>query len=215
MRTLVLKLDLHVHTCYSSDALTTLKEVRIYAKKRGLDGVAITDHDTIDGALRLTRSNGILTIPGVEVSTSRGHVLGLNISDLIPSGLDLQKTIELIHDHGGVAVAAHPTVFGRRIKGQVVSHFDAVEVINASAFPFLTSSHLSQKLAIRFHLPQTAGSDAHYAPEIGYAYTIIDAEPQIDEVIQAIKTGRTLIFGRPIPWRLRLKRKSLSLKRKL
>lgn len=215
MRTLVLKLDLHVHTCYSSDALATPKEVLIYAKKRGLDGVAITDHDTIDGAHKLSRSNGILIIPGVEVNTSRGHILGLNISDLIPSGLDLQKTIELIHDHGGVAVAAHPTVFSKRIRGQVVSHFDAIEVINASAFPFLTSSHLSRRLAVRLHLPQTAGSDAHYAPEIGYAYTIIDAESEIDEIVQAIKTGRTLPFGRPIPWKLRLKRTSLGLKRKL
>ncbi|MCW4020866.1 MAG: PHP domain-containing protein, partial [Candidatus Bathyarchaeota archaeon] len=75
------KIDLHVHTCYSGDCTTTLEEVISYARKRGLDGVAITDHDTISGAMRLLerKDTDLLIIPGIEVSTDQGHVLGINV----------------------------------------------------------------------------------------------------------------------------------------
>jgi len=90
-----------------------------------------------------------------------------------------------------------------------------VEVINSAAVPFSFSTYLSRKLATRLNLPQTAGSDSHYAPEIGAAYTIIEADPDVDEIIQAIKGGATLPLGRSIPWRVRLRRGALSLKRKI
>ena len=212
MKSLALKLDLHVHTCYSPDALTTLEEVVVYSKKRGLDGVAITDHDTIEGALRLRKERELVVIPGVEISTLEGHVLALNISQSIPPGLTIEETIQLIHKAGGTAVAAHPSVFYKKMN-RVDSSFDAIEVINASAFPFLLSTCLNRKLARRLNLPQTAGSDAHYAPEIGFAYTLVDADQEVEEIVQAIKEGAIVPVGKPIPWRLRLKRESLSLKK--
>ena len=195
--------------------MTTLEEVLTYSKKRGLDGVAITDHDTIEGALKLVKKSELIVIPGVEVSTLRGHVLALNITRPIPSGLSLYETIQLIHDAGGIAVAAHPNVFYKRLKGRVASNFDAIEVINSSAFPFFASTYLSRKLAFRLNLPQTAGSDAHYAPEIGFAYTMVNAGQEVNEIVQAIKKGATVPFGKPIPWKLRLKRGLLNLKKKL
>ena len=212
MKSLALKLDLHVHTCYSPDALTTLEEVVLYSKKRGLDGVAITDHDTIDGALRLRKEKELIIIPGVEVSTLEGHVLALNITQSIPPGLTIHETTRLIHEAGGTAIAAHPSVFYKKMN-KVDSSLDAIEVINASAFPFLLSTYLNRKLARRLNLPQTAGSDAHYAPEIGFAYTLIDADPEVEEIVHAIKEGAIVPVGKPISWRLRLERESLSLKK--
>ena len=106
-------MDLHVHTCYSYDATTTLREVVAYAKKRGLDGVAITDHDTLRGALRLIQESEFIIIPGVEITTRQGHVLALNITTPIPSRLDLSETIHKIHDAGGIAVAPHLTAVGK------------------------------------------------------------------------------------------------------
>jgi predicted metal-dependent phosphoesterase TrpH len=212
VKSLALKVDLHVHTCYSSDALTTLEEVVVYSKRRGLDGVAITDHDTIEGALRLRKEKGLIVIPGVEITTLEGHVLALNMSQVIPPGLTIQETVQRIHEAGGTAVAAHPSVFYKKMN-RVDSSFDAIEVINASAFPFLLSTCLNRNLARRLNLPQTAGSDAHYAPEIGFAYTLIDADQEVEEIVQAIREGAIVPVGKPIPWRLRLKRESLSLRK--
>ncbi|UCE29271.1 MAG: PHP domain-containing protein [Candidatus Bathyarchaeota archaeon] len=202
-----LKIDLHVHTWHSHDSTTTLNQVITYSKKRGLDGVAITDHDVATVSPRLAqKARNLIVIPGVEVTTSRGHVVALNVTKQIPRELSPSETIEMIHETGGIAVAAHPTVFYRGLRGHVDSDFDAVEVVNASAFPFFLSTHLSRKLAARLCLPQTAGSDAHYAAEIGFAYTIVDAEPDVDEIVHAITKGETIPYGRPIPWRLRFKR---------
>lgn len=216
MKGLPLKIDLHVHTCYSDDCTTTLDEVVAHSKRRGLDGVAITDHDVIEGALKLVQKNeDFIVIPGVEVTTLRGHIIALNVTKLIPSGLTPSKTIQKIHKAGGIAVAAHPTTFLKGMGGQVDSNFDAIEVINSSAFPFFISTYLSQKLAAQLNLPQTAGSDAHQPSEIGFAYTIVDADPEVDEIVQAIKKGATVPFGKAISWKLRFKRGFLNVKRRL
>ncbi len=219
MKLLPLKIDLHVHTCYSEDAASSLKEIIFYAKKKGLDGIAITDHDTLKGArraLKLASKRGVMVIPGIEVTTLHGHVLGLNITTFIPQNLSLVETVEKIHEAGGIAIAAHPLVF---IKSQMkqriasVSNLDGVEVINSSAFPFFLSTRLSRALAERLNLPQTAGSDAHHASEIGTAYTLVKADSEVDEVIDAIRKGAVIPFGKAISWETRVRRGAFSLKR--
>ncbi len=210
-----LKVDLHVHTCYSYDSTTSPKELVFYARKRGLDGVAITDHDTIEGALKIAEETDFLIIPGIEVSSSKGHILGLNVHTLIPPKLSIEETIERIHDAGGIAVACHlKALFKESLGKHVSSKFDAVEVINSSAFPFNHSVKHSRELALNLNIPQIGGSDAHYAPEIGYAYTLIDGEPQIDKIIKAISKGLCKPFGKPIPFKYRLKRQFLKLKKR-
>jgi len=215
VKSLGLKIDLHVHTCYSYDAVTTLKEVGAYSKKRGLDGVAITDHDTLLGALRLIHKSKLIVIQGMEISALGGHVLALNITTPIPPKLSLSETVQRIHEAGGIAVAAHPTFVYKSTLSRQVTSYDAIEVINSAAIPFQLFRCLNRKLATRLNLPQTAGSDSHYAPEIGAAYTVVKADPDVDEIVQAIKGGRTLPLGKPIPWRVRLRRVALSLKRKI
>lgn len=216
MNSLTLKLDLHVHTCYSPDAVTTLREVVAYSKKRGLDGVAITDHDTLRGALRLTQESEFIIIPGVEISTRQGHVLALNITTPIPPRLNLSETIHKIHDSGGIAVAPHLVAVGKGGigLGRVTKtlYLDAVEVINSAAFPFFLSTYLSRKIATELSLPQTAGSDSHVPQTIGMAYTLVDADPEVDEIIWAVKRRMTTPIGRPVPWMMRLQKLAMSLK---
>ena len=214
MKSLGLKIDLHVHTCYSPDAVTTLKEVIVYSKKRGLDGVAITDHDTLAGALKLQNSD-LIVIPGIEITTIHGHLLALNVTTPIPPKLDINETIQRIHEADGIAVAAHPTIFYKSASSLQTASYDAIEVMNSAAVPFQLFTYLNQKLATRLNLPQTAGSDSHYAPEIGAAYTVIEADPDVDEIVQAIKKGATVPMGKSIPWRIRIKGEALRLKREI
>jgi len=213
---LALKIDLHVHTCYSKDCATTLDEVVLHAKNKGLDGVAITDHDTIEGALELMKNRtNLIIIPGIEVSTKQGHILGLDVTAPIPPQLGAMETIEQIHRAGGIAIAAHPaTVFKNGIVGMGFNRrvsaygFDAIEVVNSSCFPFWLNG-LSRRLAVRTGLPQTAGSDSHLPETIGLAYTLIEnveADPRSIDVILAIKKGMTVPYGKPTPWRLRLRK---------
>ncbi|MEM2102730.1 MAG: CehA/McbA family metallohydrolase [Candidatus Bathyarchaeia archaeon] len=211
-----LKIDLHVHTCYSYDSTITPKELVTYARKNGLDAVAVTDHDCIKAALKLSRHKDFLIIPGIEVSTIHGHVLALDVAEKFPPKQDASTTINEIHQAGGIAVAAHPTALYRgKMRMYVTKKFDAIEVINASSIPFSFSNHINHKLAETFNLPKTGGSDAHYAPEIGMAYTLVDADLEKDEIILAIKKGRVTACGKAIPWQMRLKREALNLKKRV
>jgi predicted metal-dependent phosphoesterase TrpH len=202
-----LKLDLHVHSHYSYDSLIKEKEITFYVKKRGLDGVAIVDHDRFDGAFKVAKETDVLVVPGMEVTSSGGHIIALNVQEAIPRALGPEETVDKIHDAGGLAVACHPvTFFKGSLRKDVNAKFDAVEVINASAVPFNYSVKHSRRLAERLGAAQVAGTDAHYAPEIGYAYTLVDAEPNVENVVKAISKRQCMPVGRAIPWTLRLKK---------
>ncbi len=209
-----LRIDLHVHTCYSPDSVITLKQLVKYSKKRGLDGVAITDHNTLKGTIRLL-TRDIIVVPGIEISTLNGHLLGLNVNTLIPAKLGIEETIQRIHEAGGIAVAPHPSVFYKSPPSRQINSYDAVEVMNASSVPFQLFTRLSKNFAARLALPQTGGSDSHYAPEIGAAYTVVEADPDVDEIANAIKRGATVPKGSGIPWKIRIVRAALGWKRRI
>lgn len=210
-----LKIDLHVHTCYSPDSVITADELVSYARKRGLDGVAITDHGRIDSALKIAEETDFFVIPGIEIECQDAHVLGLNLHESIPQKLTNEETVEKIHKAGGIAIACHPTAFLKgKLRNYANSKFDAVEVANASAFPFNHSVKSSQRIASELRVASVAGSDAHYGPEIGCAYTLIDAELEVDDIVRAVKARRCRPFGSAIPIKTRLKRELLVVKKK-
>jgi predicted metal-dependent phosphoesterase TrpH len=208
--------DLHVHTVYSPDSLITPKELVFYAKKRGLTAVAVTDHNKIEGALKIAKETDFLIIPGMEVSSKDGHIVGLNVSKVIQRGLTANETVDQIHRAGGVAIACHPFALLKGSLGKHVSaKFDAVETINASAFPFNRSVKKAEETADRLKLPKVAGTDAHYGPQVGFAYTVIDAEPNVNAMLKAIVDGRCEPFGEPVPFALKLEKQVQFVKRKL
>lgn len=202
-----LKIDLHVHTVHSKDSFITAKDLIHFAKKRGLDGVAITDHDTVRGFQDFRGKVDLLLLPGVEVSSGDGHVLGYGLDKVVERGLSFVETISLIHEAGGLAVVAHPTAFFKGIsEDRLVEGFDAMEVVNASAVPFRYSVRKNRRLAMSLDLPQVGGSDAHYGPEVGIGYTLVEAERDVDDVLEAIGKGRVEPGGKAIPWKVRLRR---------
>ena len=212
-----IKADLHVHTTYSKDSLITPKDLVYYAKKRGLNAVAVTDHNQLDGAYKIAKETDFLVIPGMEVSSSDGHIVALNVSELIPQGLSAVDTVERIHGAGGIAIACHPFVlFKGALKENVCETFDAIEIINARAFPFKRSIKKATQTADRLKLSRVAGTDAHYGPQIGYGYTVIEtSEPSIEAITRAIVEGHCQPFGEPVPITLNLMQEFQRVKRML
>jgi len=197
----MLKIDMHVHTSYS-DSSGSVKEILEEARRKGLDGVAITDHETIRGANEaLRRRNELVVIPGQEVRTKRCEILALGIRRKIEDDMPTLKALKEIHAQQGLAVIPHPTVpFFSSINEKIMKNLpiDGIEVFSSiTPLPwyFLRKNlELARKLGV----PIVAGSDSHFAETVGDAYTIVRCEGRsINEVLRAIKLGRTFIGGGP------------------
>ncbi len=185
------KIDLHTHTFYSGDGVSSPEELIAGAKAKGLHGVAVTDHNTCEavgymleqGLMRADGQpvDGFLVIPGVEVTTDEGHLLciGTTLPDAPRlKGKPARDVCDLIHEHGGLAIPPHPyDLFRAGIRFSTLETLpvDAVEVFNAA-----TTLHRYNKYAFKFAqergLPMTAASDAHHAAAVGTAYTIVNCD---------------------------------------
>lgn len=184
--------DLHVHTRFfhSSPGQPTAFDplgarlAAIAARRRGLDGIALTNHDYY----KPFEMRGVTGIPGIEISTSAGHVLvvGPDPPRRTERGeLSPQEAVDLAHEHGCAAVIAHP--FRNSTVRQSDASFDAMELNGKHAD---THTHV-RPLAEDRDLSLTAGSDAHFPFEVGRAYTRIDAEKLTPlSVVEAIHDGR-------------------------
>lgn len=193
-----MRVDLHVHTTFSVDGYCTLRDLIKVAKQRGLDGVAITDHNTIEGhrAIRRIGNRDFVIIPGLEVSSTKGHIVALGVNELIPPGLSPAEAVEKIREQGGLAIAAHPFIIGRNPNLVYSARFDAIEILNGRAF--FPANKLALGVAKRMGLVGVAGSDAHWCDEIGCVYTVCDADPRPDSVLECIRKGRVRVAGRPL-----------------
>jgi predicted metal-dependent phosphoesterase TrpH len=190
-----MKYDLHIHSKYSADGLLEPKRIVEIARTRGLSGIAVTDHDTIKGALKAKKyeTDDFKVICGSEISTERGEVIGLFLSSEITSH-SFMDVVDEIHDQEGIIIIPHPFDNIRRNgihlqKGEV-KLINCIEVFNSRC--------LNQKYndnAILFaqenKLVGVAGSDAHFAREIGKAGVIIREPP----VKNAILSGNFDLFG--------------------
>jgi predicted metal-dependent phosphoesterase TrpH len=194
-----MKLDMHVHSNHSRDASATPKDIISFCKKSGLDGLAITDHNSIGGwteAETLAKELGLVYVRAVELTTKDGHVLAYGVRELIPRGMSVAETIEKVHESGGVAVAAHPKRFpsGIGLKLAQIRSFDAIEIINGGSSP--TSNRHARRVAESKGSAVTAGSDAHELDQVGKAYTIFENASTEDDVLDAIRKKRTSVGGR-------------------
>jgi predicted metal-dependent phosphoesterase TrpH len=194
-----MKLDLHIHSRFSRDGAATIEEILERCSSSGLDGCAVTDHNSIEGSLRafdLASSFGLLVVRGTEISTAEGHVLAYGLSSTVPGGLSIDKTIERIHEVGGMAVAAHPRRFpsGMGIRRASQNRFDAIEVLNGGSSR--GSNKAASRMAERRGLPSVGGSDAHKLEEIGRAFTAIPDARSEEDVVKAILANRSTVGGR-------------------
>ncbi len=194
----MVKIDLHVHTNYS-DGTDSPEEFIRHAEKIGLDGLGITDHDTFGGLHKaLEIETDIIIVPGIEISTCKGHILAYGVTDgEFEMGLTPKETVDIIHRNGGIAVAAHPFDYVRYgIKDEIFNlNIDAIEVINA-CITFKHFNKMAFEAAIKLDLPMIAGSDGHCVEEIGKAWTDFLVEPETwQDVISMILKKETIPVG--------------------
>jgi len=197
---LKLRIDFHLHTVYSRDSLIEIEDLVPRGRAAYLDGLAVTDHNTLNGAHRAMRKCTDLTIiPGMEIETSEGHILALNVTKVVKKSPDFSETIENIHELGGIAVIAHPFSLLKPLVDVDIlatSGLDAVEVANATSFPYSLMTRKSKILAERLGLPMTGGSDAHLSTVIGRSYTIVDSDSRdVSDILEAVRKGRTEVGG--------------------
>lgn len=198
-----MKLDLHVHSIYSPDATCEVKELIKKAKLIGLDGIAVVDHNNIKGAAAaLEYAKGIenfVVLPGAEISTVKGHLLGLGIKENIPSMQEPEEAVEQIISLGGIAVIPHPyrMVSGLKLKKIKNLDFAGVEVFNSRSWRFENANAL--QLADKLNKGRTGGSDCHSITELGYGITEFKVESyDYRNLIEYIAKGETICYGKYI-----------------
>ncbi len=171
-----LKTVFHIHTNYSDDGDATAEDLIADARRCGVDCVVVTDHDTIEGALRLASvaPDELRVVVGEEVSTREGHVIGLFLERAVPPGLSAWRTAELIHEQGGLVAVPHPfnRLFGCSLRDAVyemVDVIDLVEVCNGqNLLPF--ANRRAEAFAERFALPKIVGADMHHRGHLGTCF---------------------------------------------
>ncbi len=198
--------DLHMHTT-ASDGWPSPQQLVDHASVIGLDVIAVTDHDTIEGALRAadhaSRRTKLKVVIGEEVSSRDGHIVALFIEKKIRPGISAAATVHAIHDQGGLAIAVHP--FWRtqrqtrsgRVHGvgwlAAELEFDAVEVENATP-GFYVFNHLARRLNMGLGSAEVGGSDAHILDAVGRAYT--EFPGRTPKALRAAIEAGTTVAGR-------------------
>ena len=201
----MLSCDLHVHTSYSKDGESSVEEILRAAESAGLDVIAITDHDTVDGAKKaISLPSSVLVIPGIEVSTKQGHLLVLGVTEIIPAGLDVVETVNIARRMGALLILPHPYHVWRhgvaRRKKAGMSVVDAVESFN-SRYIVGSANKKAARIARRLGKPCVGGSDAHNAKFVGFGRTYVDAERNIPAILEAVRAGKVSCGGRKTPLR--------------
>lgn len=202
----VLEGDFHVHTTYSDGLLSPLLVVR-QADRRGLDVIAVTEHNTTLPA-RIARrwstaTSGPMVIAGEEITTSRHHVIALGIEETVPADLPLRDVVERIHRQGGLAIAAHPVARFQPGLEPARHEFDGAEVMHPIAYSSRDASwRWSDMLAWwESSTPRPAAigsSDYHFASVMGLCRTLVFVREPADEaaVLDAIRAKRTVVIDR-------------------
>ena len=182
--------DLHMHTT-CSDGFSTPERLARHLVHVRLDVVSVTDHDTLEGSLRVREAlagAGPEVVVGEEVSSAHGHILGLYLQERVRPGMSAPATIAAIHEQGGLAVAAHPYQLpwarGRRVflgVGELAwtLDFDAVEVVNGA--PAMELSNLrARRRSAGDHRARMGGSDAHVIRGVGHVHTVFEGHTAVE-----------------------------------
>ena len=186
-------IDLHMHEKrYSLDSTLALEEIVEIAKKRGLDAICITDHDSMglrEYAEEYSKKTGFPIFVGIEYFSLQGDILAFGIDHYPEDRISAQEFIDDVHEQGGVVVSAHPFRHNRRgLEGNldILKGVDAIEILNGSTLPDATM--MAVQYAKQYGFAITGGSDCHYPDKVGICATYFPNEIKtMDDLVSAIR----------------------------
>ena len=193
----MLKADLHIHTEYSSDCTTPLEKIINRCLEIGINCIAIADHGTTEGALKMQNLAPFKVIMAEEILTPHGEIIGMFLKKTIPSGLSVEQTISQIRAQGGLICIPHPfdtfrtSALDNGIIEKIVDQIDAMEVFNSRTI-LLRDLTKAQAFTQKYSIHESASSDAHTLGEIGNAYVEMPEFNGRDDFLQALRTGKVI-----------------------
>lgn len=197
----MLRIDLHIHTCYSRDCTTSLKSIIRRCQQIGLGGVAITDHNTIAGALEMKRIAPFPVIVGEEIRSQKGEIIGFFLTEEVPKRLSAEETVARIKAQGGLVCIPHPfdrlrprSIIRSDVWEKLMPYVDIIEVFNSRVMFPSADRDTSRYFAQSNGFLASAGSDAHTPGEVGRAYVEMPEFNDAAEFKAALAQGK--IFGR-------------------
>lgn len=179
----MIRIDFHAHSNYSYDGENSVRELVEAAKKRGLNGIAVCDHNTI--AKKRERFRNFLVIYGQEVSTSKGHMAVFGTNKKFEKEIDPIELVEKASEENAVTIATHPFA--------VRKHSLWWNVWNAkpTTVEYVNGSDVVSNLFTRFYFERgTGGSDAHSAFELGTGFTLLECDLKEESVLECVRRGK-------------------------
>jgi predicted metal-dependent phosphoesterase TrpH len=190
-----LKADLHIHTKYSMDCDTPLEKIVARCLELGINCIAISDHDSVEGALKMQDIAPFRVIVAEEILTPHGEVMGVFLKERVPSGVSFEEAIARVKAQGALVGLPHPfdTFRGLRLNSsrleELAEQIDIIEVLNARS-TFNSPTSKARSFAEKYGIAQSAGSDAHSIAEIGNAYIEMPEFEGKEVFLQALREGK-------------------------
>jgi predicted metal-dependent phosphoesterase TrpH len=205
--------DLHMHTDHSHDCAVPVADLLDYAEAQGLGAIAITDHNVFAGAqeaVRLARRRDLVVIPGEEIKTEKGEVIGLFLDEEIERGLPMADTIAAIREQGGVVYLPHPfdrlhTIPDAPTLHRHMPEIDVFEVYNARLL-FEGFNDEALRYARKYNLTMGAGSDAHVLQGVGTGLVRMRAFENAAEFLISLRSAeivrrpKSLVYLQGLKW---------------
>jgi predicted metal-dependent phosphoesterase TrpH len=201
---MLISLDFHTHTCASKDSLTHPLDLIHAARKKGLNRLVVTDHNSISGAREAYQLNPELIIIGEEIMTTKGEILAAFVQEEIPAGLSPFETIARLKEQGAFISVSHP--FDELRRGgwkepdllEILPLVDAIEVYNSRCM-FPRFNRRAREFSEKYSIPGTVGSDAHAAFEVGRSFLLLEEFEGAEGMRQVIRKGIPRVKWSP-PW---------------
>jgi predicted metal-dependent phosphoesterase TrpH len=205
--------DLHNHTEFSHDCSVPVVDLLDEAERLGLGAIAVTDHNVFAGAQlahELSKERELTVIPGEEMKTERGEVIGLFIQEEIPAGLSMEDTIVAIRDQGGLVYLPHPfdrmhSIARPETIHRLLGEIDAIEVYNARLL-FDAYNDEALRFARKYNMLMGAGSDAHVLQGLGTGLARMRAFTDGEEFLVSLRTAeivrrpKSLLYLQGLKW---------------